>query len=138
MIIRTFVGRNNYVWSKDPSLDRDNPAFNWPEFERTSSLEHAPAKEGCKLTVFEITPLSRKLFMRVFSMGASLDQMNEAIAYGLKGLRDYQSEGRPVELKTTKADGEERLTAETLDRLFEPMLWVELGKRILELSQLHP
>jgi hypothetical protein len=133
------VNHSKHVWSEDPSLDKENSAFDWPEFLRTGDLKYCPAVEGGKLTVFEIRPLSRKQFSKVFNMPhGSLEQCNEAVAFGLRAVRDFQVDQQPVEIKHTKVDGEERCTESSLNAIFEPLLFVELGLRIMELSRLHP
>lgn len=138
MLIRpSFTGTRNHVWSEDPAIDRDSPAFDWVEFLRTGDLAHVPTVEGGKLTVFKIRPLSRKQFTRVFNLNG-LEQLVEAVAYGLREVKDFILDGQAVELKHIKVDGEERVSNDSLDRVFEPLLFTELGTRIVELSRLDP
>lgn len=139
MIIRSFVHPSKHVWSEDPSLDKQSANYDWAEFLRTGDLKYAPAVEGGKLTVFSVKPLSRKQFTRVFSLPhGSLEQCSEAVAFGLKGIENYQVDGSPVEIKFSKVDGEERVHDEVLNRIFEPLLFIELGLRVMELSRLDP
>ncbi len=138
MITRSLVGNAKHVWSEDPALDTDSPAYDAVQFIETGDIKHMPARPGETLAIFEIAPLSRKQWQRLSALESSDEKYNEAVAYGLKSVSGYTIGGLPVEVKKQTYQGEERLTAPTLDALFEPVLFRELGGRILLLSRLSP
>lgn len=137
MITKSLIAKTKHVWSRDPALDTDHKDYDWAEFIKTGDMKYVPAKEGMTVAEFEIGPLTRMQFLRVWSL-SDLVQANEAVAYGLKGLTGYKVEGVDVELEFQNADDGKRLNKATLDRIFEPLLFMELGMRIIELSRLSP
>mgnify|MGYP001600189261 CR=1 FL=1 len=139
MIRRSFIAEVRHVWSSDEALDKDHPSFDWQAFVKTGDLAHVPAKENAQLAVFHLRPLSRQRFLRVWGSGAEPLQMrHDAVAFGLRRVTGFEVDGRAVELEFQSVDGEERVTPRVLDQLFDPMLFLELGERILELSRISP
>jgi hypothetical protein len=137
MIVRSFVSATPFVWSEDPALDTKSPAYDHAKFNDTGDLAHVPAVEGGKVTVFEIKPVSRAQQKRCYAM-SGYAQFDEAIACGLRGVRGGLAFGFPFEVKTVKVNGEDRVDPEVLDNLNDPILWAEMGSRILEISRLFP
>jgi hypothetical protein len=125
----------SYICSFDPALDRDSPAFDWAEYLETGDPVHAPIRDGDAPTTFELRRLTRKQFLRVIGM-PSEEQASEAVAHGLRGVKNYQIGGRDVELRFRRTDLGERMTDECMEQLFSPELFGELGVRILSLSTL--
>jgi hypothetical protein len=138
LITRTsFTSTRPHVWSIDPAIDKENPAYDWKEFLDKGDLKYLPAVEGGTLTVFNIKALSRRQFTRVFNI-EGLNQFSEAVAFGLKSVANFRVDGTEVDLRLVKVDGEERVSEDSLNKIFDPMLFAELGLRILEISRLHP
>ena len=135
MIAHRSTDRIDYIITDDPALDSDHADFDWDKYLKTADPKHAPVKEGCTPTVFSLVRLSRRQFLRVISMPET-EQASEAIRYGLKAVKDF---GRPLDLRQKRfGDLGEGLDNDTLDRLFSPELFQELGIRILSLSTLDP
>ena len=84
--------------------------------------------------------LGRREFLRVYGGMASapMEQMVEAVAYGLRSVTGFEVDGSEVSVERVSSDGCKRADAKTLDALFDPILFGELGSRILEVSQLDP
>ena len=137
MITRSFTTPAPFVWSEDPALDRESPAYDHDKFNDTGDLAHVPAVEGGKVTVFEIKAISRAQQKRCYAL-SGLAQCDEAIACGLKSVRGGQAFGFPFEVKFAKVNGEDRVDPEVLDNVHDPLLWAEMGARILEISRLFP
>lgn len=137
MITRTLTGRKSHVWSQDPAIDRDHPSFSWDAFLKDGDLKHLPKVEGQEYTLFEIGPLTRRQMMRVMSL-SGMEQVNEAVAFGLKDVKNYVADGQSVSLEHQNQGDEKRLNQRSLDRIFDPLLFTELGMRIIMLSQLDP
>lgn len=137
MISRTLTGHRAHVWSMDPSIDRDHADYNWEEFLKDGEMKHLPVREGERLTVFRLAPLTRMQMMRVMEMDG-MQRVNEAVAFGLRGADNYTVDGESVVLEFKHQGDERRVHEKSLNRVFDPMLFAELGSRILSISTLDP
>lgn len=140
MIVRSTIKARNHVWSQDPGLDRsDEDSFDekWKQFLKDGDVRGLPTKDGAKLTVFELEPLDRKSFMRTLAL-SGLEQFNEAVACGLRSVSNFEIDGVPLALERREENGSKRLAQSTLDKIFDPMLFMELGLRLIDLSRLDP
>ncbi|HYE58141.1 MAG TPA: hypothetical protein VD948_06530 [Rhodothermales bacterium] len=126
------------LYSEDPALDKDHPDFNWDLWLKTGDLKHAPTKQGMEPNRYWVRKLRMHRFEQVLDTPGAR-QVREAVAWGLTAVEGHTFNGEPVVLKFKKiSDAEQRLTDESLEQLYSPELFGELGARIVELSRLHP
>jgi hypothetical protein len=139
LIVRSTLKSWNHVWSQDPALDRDADGFDekWQSFLKTGDVRGLPVREGEKLAVLEIEPLNRKDYMRVLGM-SGIEQFNEAVACGLRSVTNWEIDGVPLVLERKEDGNTKRLSVPSLDKIFDPYLFTELGLRILDVSRLDP
>lgn len=140
MISKRLVSRIKHVWSKDPALDRSDPAHfdkAWAEFLKKGDLEILPLKGGEHPTIFEIAPLTRRQFERIGSM-SGLEADTEAVACSLRSVSGFEVDGSNAVLEHEGPQSNRRLTAASLDAIYDVYLFAELGRRILEISSLDP
>lgn len=142
MIRKSLGGVVRHVWSDDPALDKSDPdvfAAKWKAFLADGKVECLPVVEGGAPAVFEIAPLTRRQFLRIYNGGGgALEQMSEAVAYGLRSVKGFEVDGRAPDVEKVDSDVGKRLSAKCLDALFDPLLFAELGARVLEISRLDP
>lgn len=140
MITKSMLGTIRHAWSEDPAIDKSDPdkfAMAWKEALRTGDIKCLPFREGDQPAVFELAPLTRKQFLRVFAQ-EGISQVCEAVAYGLRTVSGFIVDGRGVDLDRVDSDAGKRLSAASLDALFDPVLFMELGTRIIEVSRIDP
>jgi len=140
MIKRSLVKRMNYVWSDDPALDKDASEFaeKWDQFKLDGDAKKLPLKEGEVVTIFELKPLHRKVFLRALSQTDPMDQFAEAFAHGVKGIAPCEIDGETLVVKFAKPGTEdERLAPEVLDKTFDPVLVCDVGARVMEISRIN-
>ena len=139
MIRHSLIRSSKFVWDQDPGLDKPALEFQeaWKRCLETSdvSLLVPVTREGQKLTVFDLEPLTRKEFMRVFAL-EGLERICEAVAYGVKGVANFEIDGSDVRLERDRDS--KRLTAKSLDLIYDPILFATLGSRVMEISQIDP
>ena len=129
-----------HIYSQDPALDRDAESFAdaWAEFLKTGDKSKLPIRDGHTPTLWHIQRLKRKRFLWVLDQPDS-HRASEAIAFGLKQVDGFTVDGVPFALGFKKfSDSEDRLSEDTLEILFDPTFFGELGVRILGLSKLPP
>lgn len=136
MITKSITARRDYVWSRDPARDKDAPGDNWEEFVKTGDVSHVKVKEGARLCLFKLSPLTRVQMLRVLAMESSY-QINEAVAFGLKGVDGYVVDSIPVELEFRGQGDEKRVNERSLNAIWDAELFAELGARILHISRLE-
>lgn len=135
MIAHRSNDRIEYVLTSDPAIDAEHPDYDWDRYLKTADPKYAPIKEGHTPTVFSLSRLTRRQFLRVMSL-PDQEQSSEAVKYGLRAIKDL---GRPVELRFKRyGDLGEGLDSATLDHIFSPDLFAELGVRIMTMSTLDP
>jgi len=134
MIASRSTDKIEYVYSQDPAINKDSAEYNWEKFVETGDRKYLPIRDGHLPTVFSLQRLPRTQFLRVLKMDR-VDQASEAVALGLKDVKNW---GGPLELKFKEQDGQDRLTPDTLEKMFAVELFAELGVRIMELSTLAP
>lgn len=137
MITKALTARRAHVWSQDPALDDQLPGHDWGKFLLTSELSHLGIREGERPTVFQLQPLTRAQMIRVMNL-EGMDRINAAVAYGLRAVDGFSCDGQPVELEMRGKGDDERVSERSLDRIFDPLLFAELGTRIIDISQIHP
>lgn len=141
-ISRSLTGTIQYVYSGDPAIDTDSKAYNPEEYQKTLDRKHLPLKsDSDKHSIFHLRSVGMKRMQRITSMrnesgGFSTEQLGEAVAYGLKKVDDFEVEGKPFELKLETINGEERVKNESLEKMFKLLLFMELGNKILDTSDL--
>lgn len=140
MIRKSLLGIVKHVWRDDPALDKSDPdkfEAAWTAFLADGDAAKLPVKEGQKVAEFDLAPLSRRQFLRVYQGGGSpLEQMAEAVAYGLRALRGFEVDGHAPDLERVESDVGKRLSVKSLDAIFDPVLFAELGSRIVEISRI--
>lgn len=141
-ISRSLTGTVQYVYSSDPAIDKDSPEFSWEKYRETGDVKHLPTKgESERLTVFSLKPISMKRMQRITSMrnesgGFSTEQFGEAVAYGLKKVDNFEVDGKPFSLEFEGASDEQRVKNKSLEKIFKQILFIELGNRVMEISDL--
>jgi len=138
MIGKRSIDRVKYIFSGDPAIDRDSPALDWKKYTLTGDPKHAPVKEGCTATVFDLKRLSLVQFNHIMSLEGAR-QTREAIAYGVAGISNW---GGTFTVGTKQSDLGLRLDDRTLEDMFAIPegieLFGELGLRIITLNKLDP
>lgn len=139
---RSFIRTVRFVSTLDPAIDRDHPdlASLVEEYRKTGDVAKLPLREGATPTVFEIAPMSRKQLTRVLGIPSDkyIEQCSEAVAYGLRSVSNFIVDGEQVVIEHATVSDEKRVKPAVLDRIFDPLLFAELGARILELNRLNP
>lgn len=139
---RSFIRTVRFVSTLDPAIDREHPDIEsiLAEYRKTGDVSKLPLREGSTPSVFEIAPLSRKQLTRVLGIPGEkyIEQCSEAVACGLRAVTNFVVDGEPVTIETSTVSDEKRVKPAVLDRLFDPLLFAELGTRILELNRLNP
>lgn len=143
MISRSLLGTFRHVWDQDPALDKENEAYSFESFTRTGDMKHLPVKEGQKLTVFQLAPLSRRQFQEVIQLRTQerpIDAAVLAVSFGLRGVENfYDAAGQELQVTfITDGDGTKRVSPATLDQLYDVSLIGQLGTRIINESTLRP
>jgi hypothetical protein len=140
---RSFVGRVEYASLFDPALDAEHESFDWDQYMKSFDRKHAPTKDGGELATFTLAPLSRQQYMHVRRQEDGMTRCFEALAYGLKALKGFTIDGKPLTIgpadfrKCPNGRGE-RLVERVLDSLMNEQLVVELAAVILSITNLRP
>lgn len=126
-----------HIWSMDPALDIEAEGFldKWREAIAVGKVSTLPLKEGLRPGVWKLRPLKRRTILEIATLKRG-EHNCELVAYGLVDVVGVSVNGRPLVLKTEKADGSDRLTRATLDSFYHTGLFEELGAAIIKLS--HP
>lgn len=125
-----------HVWSKDTSIDSDNPNFDHAKWIETGDDQFLPLKAGEKPTVFVIKGVSREVIKRANAMlmrgdaEESVEAMDLLIRHGVVTVRNCEQWVPGVREK----DGSLKQSALSIFR--NPNLCAELGIRIQKLSML--
>jgi hypothetical protein len=142
---RSFGSRVEYVSLFDPALDTESDAFDWDAYLKTFDRKHAPSKDGgtADLAVFTLAPLSRPQYLHVRRQDDGMTRAFEALAYGLKGIKGFKTDGRDLtigqaEMRKCPNGRGERLVERMLDSLMNEQLVVELAAVILSITNLRP
>lgn len=132
----------SHVWTQDPALDDENPETDYEKYLDTGDEKYLRFKEGLTPARFELVPLSRQQDRHISQLIVAkrqIDAVHETIAYCLKNIVGVEVDGKPLTLKFEKGDlGNERLTKESMDSIYDLGLWSELAGRVREVSRLHP
>ena len=145
MKTRSLTQPVEYVWSKDPALDLpEDPdaraALARKYMESLFDEQHRPVRAGETPARFRLGPLPYSVYRRVQKMDDPADRVVEAALHSLQGVRDWEHNGAQVVIGPddfTKV-GDRRLTDDWVGRHYDPMLFMELGLAILEVSGLLP
>lgn len=150
----------DHVWSRDPALDKSDPARwskAWTEFLETGSVAALPLRDGRQPTIWKLASLKREDRLRLGDLaqgkmadllknGSGLEGIiglsflrgsDQLVAAGLVGVVNLQDEhGRPAKFEINGHG----VSKEQLDALhLLGMHFVnELGNRILEISEPDP
>lgn len=138
MIKRSLTGTKVWIWEQDGAIDKDHPDYDHKAFAADFDEKHMPILDGQTPARFTIAPLTKDQFVWAMGQSSGLPMMIEAVAYGLRSVVGYEVDGKPVEIQTKRADHGQRMTKATLDAIFEPELFADLGIAILGLSKLDP
>lgn len=126
-----------YVSMADPALDLEKTGdVALKEYMRAFEEKHLVLKPGQVPTRFKLSRLSRKAFLAsgvVYGQALSAQQQNDIVAQGLKGVENW-GESLVFELNASR----DRVSEETLNKLYAPPLWHELANVILGISGLRP
>jgi hypothetical protein len=143
VLSKSLVGTVKHVWSMDPALDRSDPEkFDpcWDAFLKSGNPDDlAPViLDGMQPAVFTLARLSRRAWLMV-SAADGPKASDEAVACSLRDLSGFSCDGEAVRLEfVTDAVGLKRVKASILDRIYDPLLFAELGMRVLQVSRLDP
>jgi hypothetical protein len=158
-------GKTDFIFSRDPALDRESDkaaaavaAFNAePGEERRKAI---PLKNGRQPVTWHVSSLTDRTYaelsrVALFELQAKLPRGMSALAdeatylmdrtavlHGLVAATDAtDADGRPLKIETEDVNGIKVVSAATMEALFlryGPRLINELGKRIVELTELDP
>jgi hypothetical protein len=127
-----------YISPRDKALDVDSPAFNFSKFMETFDRQYMPIKPGMTPTVFTLKKLTRKLWNGITSQPAHV-QNEAAVTFCVTGISNCtDSRGNLIVPEFEGQDAERRLSQKTLDDIWTPNMFPELGKVILVISDLSP
>jgi hypothetical protein len=130
--------RSKYICRTDPALDETAERFDWAEFWRTGDLAFLPIKPGHRPVIFTLERLGMLAYDQAFSASTDTGKMINTVALGLRHI-DGHPDAEFATLKLVKVpDVGERVSLPQLEKLFKPSLFVELGLRIIALSELDP
>ncbi len=135
-----------HVWSQDSALDKSDPQkleTALKKFEDSGDLEDlAPViLPHDKPTVFELYTLKRPIMIQLDSMASGGAADNTAVAFGLRGVQNFTVDGKPYDLELVDAPaaiGGKCVSERSLDQLYDPGLFAELGARLVRASRLDP
>ena len=140
MIERKLTDTTQYVWTMDPALDHDAKDIleRFESYYRSGDASKLPVRDGSRLCVFTLARLTRPQHLRIMraDKDRELEMCSEAVAYALRAVDGFQVDGAPLALKRQSSDVGERLTAETLDALWDPELFREMGETIIRRSRI--
>jgi hypothetical protein len=131
-----------FISLKDSALDKDADGFDagYLDFYESGNRSALKLVDGGVPTIFQVKRLSRRAFEHCMRQTSAVDQVREALAFGLVSVTDWFAPGE-MKLGRKKSDvgGEQRLDDATMDKFFEYFDIVkELGDRILTLSTVPP
>jgi hypothetical protein len=131
--IRTSTAETiKHVYSKDPSLDL--AACDFASYLKDGKEEHLKFKDGALPTRFILRRLSRAQWLHC--AGHAFPK-NEAVRFGLRGVENLTTpEGQPIVLEFADGPLGSALKDVSLDLVFAASLFVELGSRIMNLSEI--
>ena len=136
MITVRLTEPQTYVLESDDALDREHPDFNFAKYSETLDVKHIPLKPGGVPTEWKIRPLKRREYENVMALRDNECALIwEAVAYALVGVKNF---GRPVEIERKRIGGLDRVTEDSLDAVYKPGVFTELGARVLMISRLDP
>lgn len=133
------LDRVDFVWNKDPALDRDHDQFDelYDKHLQDGDTTHLPLIEGRVPTIWTLKRLTVPALEHVLGQSGQMKQMVEAVAFGLVTLRNFGGRG-DTELRTRKTDVGKRLHPETLDKIFNIEAFPAVGLAVIGLSTLDP
>lgn len=119
----------------DDALDTKHPDYSYEEYLKTGDRKHLPLREGAVPAVFKLRPLTRAQFMSMMRL-EDAERPGEAIAYGLVSVSGLRREGddHDILVKHTRTSLGERLDKDSLNELFAPEVFGDVGMRIFALS----
>lgn len=138
MLSRSFISSIKHISLLDPAINREHEDYKPELYRDTGDQKHIPLHDGATPSVFELSPLTRKQLQAVMDVANSLEQVSEAVAYGLKSVTNFSYDGEPIKVEHVTVNGNRRVKSDVLDKLFDPTLFAELGSRILGLNRLDP
>lgn len=161
--MRRSLASTTHVWSRDPALKPgDGLEAALKAANNDGQLDGLPLKDGRQPAIWELRALSERGYaeltrtslhdlrqaMAANGLGGALmdrgtySEDRDAARRGLISVKNATDEdGRPFVLRFEDAASGQLLTAETVERLyarFGPRLIGELGRRVIDLSELDP
>lgn len=145
MLQKRLDAQIEYISSLDGAIDREAPGFDWDKYTATLDAKHLPIKAGSTPTVFVLQGLSRDVLgvvVKGFDSSAQwerIEAFDAAVKYGLKRVRNFKNaKGDDVELKFEQSSLGEGLDKASINAIYDPQLFIELGSKIYEASRVHP
>lgn len=143
MITRSLTATFKHIWTDDPDIDTAHPACNKRQYELTHDPKHLPPKEGQRLAIFELAPLSRSQFQRVMQLRTQerpIDSCVLAVSYSLRSVSGFfDANGQEFEVKhITDGNGDRVVSPQSLDTIYDMALLSQLGTRAINESTLRP
>lgn len=132
----------DFIMLEDSALDKEADGFqeSYLEFFETGNRAALKLLDGCTPTVFRVKRLSQKAFEHVMRQTHVVDQMREAVAFGLVSVTDWLAPGQMViGREKSEIAGEQRIDKATMAKFFECWdLVKEVGTRVLSFQTLPP
>jgi hypothetical protein len=127
-----------HIYSEDPALDGESPAFDAKKYMDTFDRQYLPVREGSTPTIFRIRRLSRKRFESVSALNGH-NRAASVVAYGVQGIENFRLPSGDMLIPEFTGQGSDtHLTPATLDAFFDGGLFAELMNVIIAASGLDP
>jgi hypothetical protein len=128
-----------HIWSKDPALDIEADGFiaKWKDAIATGDPSRLPIREGRTPAVWKVRRLDRAVYQQVMR-AQGLDIYVEAVAFGLVSVRGLEVDDMPVGIEHEDVDGNPRVRAKLLSKVWNPRLFEELAAAVFKVSSLDP
>jgi hypothetical protein len=137
MIPYSTTSTTDHIFTCDTAIDRDSPDLNVAQYIATHDAKYLPIKAGETPVVWKLRRLSRRGFLAVSGAPEHL-QSHVACAYGIDGVAGLLVNDQAVDLKYDRGEAGKRLSEASLDAIFHPSLFNELGAVIINMSLPNP
>lgn len=142
MIRKPLTGLKTFVWEDDKALDRKAELFAdaWKRYRESDDPSVLPVRDGCKLTVFKVAPLTPEQFMTVYDL-QGMRMLSLAVRYGIRSVENFYVGETPIVIDDRafeETDAGPLLGMTALNKIWLPELIAALGHRVIEVSKVDP
>lgn len=122
----------------DPALDAEHTSFSPERYMATGNEEHMPLRDGQTPSRFVIRPLSSRQYRRAHAAISKEDRVYTLVAFALVAVEGVTVNGEAVSIKRVTIDGLEMADTASLEKIYDPDLFMELAARVEGMSRLDP